>query len=259
MLKGLYTAYTGMINEQNRMDTLTNNLANVSTVGFKKEGATSQSFDDILTVKIKDQSVGLQNVQRLGTNNPGVKIGENYTDYTQGSFRVTDNTYDLALSGDGFFAIEFTNKAGETSTMYTRAGQFTLNKDGYLVNENGDYVLDSQSRRIQLNTLLDSEISSNGTISQNGRAVARIQVMDFEDYNYLEKYGETYYRPVEGAKTTASDAVVNSGYLEMSNVQVVSEMVNLISVTRAYESNQKIIQTYDDSLEIAVSQLGRIQ
>ena len=126
MLKGLYTAYTGMINEQHRMDTMTNNLANASTVGFKKEGATSQSFDDILTVKIKDQSVGLQNVQRIGTNNPGVKIGENYTDYTQGSFRVTDNTYDLALGGEGFFAIEYTNKAGETSTMYTRAGQFTL-------------------------------------------------------------------------------------------------------------------------------------
>ena len=119
MLKGLYTAYTGMINEQNRMDTMTNNLANASTVGFKKEGATSQSFDSILTVKIKDQSIGLQNVQKLGTNNPGVKIGENYTDFGQGSFRITDNTYDLALAGEGFFAIEFTNKAGETSTMYT--------------------------------------------------------------------------------------------------------------------------------------------
>ena len=259
MLKGLYTAYTGMINEQNRMDTLTNNLANVSTVGFKKEGSTSQSFDDILTVKIKDQSVGVKNVQPLGHNNPGVKIGENYTDYTQGSFRITGNTYDLALSGDGFFAVEFTNKAGETSTMYTRAGQFTLNKDGYLVNENGDYVLDTQSRRIKLNTLIDSEIGTDGTITQNGAVVAKIQVTDFEDYNYLEKYGETYYRPVEGAKTTVSDAAVNSGYLEMSNVQVVSEMVNLISVTRAYESNQKIIQTYDNSLEIAVSQLGRIQ
>lgn len=258
MLKGLYTAYTGMINEQHRMDTMTNNLANVSTVGFKKEGATSQSFDDILTLKIKDQSVGLSNVQRIGTNNPGVKIGENYTDYTQGSFRVTENTYDLALGGEGFFAIEFTNKAGETSTMYTRAGQFTLNRDGYLVNENGDYVLDTQNRRIQLNTLLDSEISSNGTITQNGTAVARIQVTDFEDYNYLEKYGETYYRPVEGAQTTVSDATVNSGYLEMANVQVVSEMVNLIAITRAYESNQKIIQTYDSSLEIAVTQLGKI-
>ncbi len=259
MLKGLYTAYTGMVNEQNRMDILTNNLANASTVGFKKEGSTSQSFDSILTVKIKDQSVGLQNVQKLGTNNPGVKIGENYTDFTQGSFRVTDNTYDLALAGDGFFTIEFTNKAGETSTMYTRNGQFTLNREGYLVTQDGDYVLDTQNRRIQLNTLLDSEIGSDGTITQAGRAVARIQVTDFEDYNYLEKYGETYYRLVEGAKTTQADADVKSGYLEMANVQVVSEMVNLISITRAYESNQKIIQAYDDTLETAVTQLGRIQ
>ena len=259
MLKGLYTAYTGMINEQHRMDTMTNNLANASTVGFKKEGATSQSFDDILTVKIKDQSVGLQNVQRIGTNNPGVKIGENHTDYTQGSFRVTDNTYDLALGGEGFFAIEYTNKAGETSTMYTRAGQFTLNRDGYLVNENGDYVLGTQNQRIRLNTLQDSEISSNGTITQNGVEVARIQVTDFEDYNYLEKFGETYYRPVEGARTVQTGATVNSGYLEMSNVQVVSEMVNLIAITRAYESNQKIIQTYDDTLDVAVNQLGRVQ
>lgn len=259
MLKGLYTAYTGMINEQNRMDIMTNNLANASTVGFKKEGSTSQSFDSILTLKIKDQSVGLQNVQRLGTNNPGVKIGENYTDFSQGSFRVTDNTYDLALAGEGFFAIEFTNKAGETSTMYTRAGQFTLNKDGYLVTEDGDYVLDTQNRRIQLDTLLDSEIGNDGTIRQNGVTIARIQVTDFEDYNYLEKYGETYYRPVEGAETIQADAEVKSGYLEMSNVQVVSEMVNLISITRAYESNQKIIQTYDDTLEVAVTQLGRVQ
>ena len=259
MLKGLYTAYTGLINEQNRMDILTNNLANASTVGFKKEGSTSQSFDDILTVKIKDASVGVQNVQRTGINNPGVKIGENYTDYSQGSFRVTGNTYDLALSGDGFFVIEYTNKAGETSTKYTRAGQFTLTREGYLVTQDGDYVLDTQNRRIQLNTLLDSEIDSDGNISQNGTRVAQIQVVDFADYDYLEKYGETYFQPVEGAEIINSDAEVNSGYLEMANVQIVSEMVNLINITRAYESNQKIVQTYDSSLEIAVNQLGRVQ
>lgn len=258
MLKGLYTAYTGMLNEQNRMDILTNNLANASTVGFKKEGATSQSFDSVLAVKIKDQSVGAKNVQRIGINHPGVKIGENYTDYTQGSFRITGNTYDLALSGQGFFAVEFTNKTGETSTLYTRAGQFTLNKDGYLVNENGDYVLDTQSKRIKLNTLAETAIASDGTIEQNGIPVAKIQVADFEDYNYLEKYGETYYKPVQGAKLTQSDAEVKSGYLEMANVQAVSEMVNLISITRAYESNQKIIQTYDNTLEIAATQLGRV-
>lgn len=258
MLKGLYTAYTGMLNEQNRMDILTNNLANASTVGFKKEGATSQSFDSVLAVKIKDQSVGAKNVQRIGINHPGVKIGENYTDHTQGSFRITGNTYDLALSGQGFFAVEFTNKTGETSTLYTRAGQFTLNKDGYLVNENGDYVLDTQSKRIKLNTLAETAIASDGTIEQNGIPVAKIQVADFENYNYLEKYGETYYKPVQGAKLTQSDAEVKSGYLEMANVQVVSEMVNLISITRAYESNQKIIQTYDNTLEIAATQLGRV-
>ena len=258
MLKGLYTAYTGMINEQHRLDTLTNNLANASTVGYKKEGATSECFEEVLAVKIRDASEEYLVSKRIGRNNPGVKIGENYTDYTQGSFRITDNTYDLALSGDGFFAIEFTNKAGETSTMYTRAGQFTLTRDGYLVTEDGDYVLDVQSRRIRVNTLLDSQISKDGTISQNGVPVARIGLTDFEDYDYLEKYGETYYRPVEGARTTQANATINSGYLEMANVQIVSEMVNLIAITRAYESNQKIIQTYDSSLEIAASQLGRV-
>lgn len=200
MVKGLYTAYTGMVNEQNRMDIMTNNLANASTVGYKKEGSTSQSFNDVLTVKIKDQSVGMRNVQRIGIKNPGVKIGENYTDYTQGSFRITDNTYDLALAGDGFFAIEFTNKAGETDTKYTRAGQFTLNKDGYLVTEEGDYVLDTQNRRIRLNTLLDSKITDDGTIYQNDQAVARIQVTDFEDYDYLENMERPIISPLKGPK-----------------------------------------------------------
>lgn len=259
MVKGLYTAYTGMLNEQNRMDIMTNNLANASTVGYKKEGSTSQSFDDVLTVKIKDQSVGMRNAQKIGIKNPGVKIGENYTDYSQGSFRITGNTYDLALSGEGFFAIEFTNKAGETDTKYTRAGQFTLNKDGYLVTEEGDYVLDTQNRRIRLNTLIDSSITDDGTIYQNDQAVAKIQVTDFADYDYLEKYGETYYQPIQGAQTIASNAQVKSGYLEMANVQIVSEMVNLISITRAYESNQKVVQTIDDTLDVAVNQIGRIQ
>ena len=258
MLKGLYTAHTGLLNEQNRMDILTNNLANASTIGFKKEGSTSEAFKDIFAYKLKDSSVGLRNAQRIGIGNPGVKIGENYTDYTQGSYRITDNTYDLALSGDGFFAVEFANKAGETSTKYTRAGNFTLNQQGDLVTKDGDFVLDTNNRHIRLNTLIDAEISDNGAISQNGTVVARIQIADFSDYNYLEKFAETYYQPVEGAELTNSSATVESGVLEMSNVQTVSEMVNLISITRAYESNQKIMQTYDQSLEIAVNQLGKL-
>ncbi len=259
MLKGLYTVHTGLRNEQNRMDILTNNLANASTVGFKKEGATSQSFGDVLACKLKDTSVGLNNIQRIGVNNPGVKIGENYTDYGQGSFRVTNNTYDLALAGDGFFAVEYTNTAGETSIKYTRAGNFTLDVEGYLVTKDGHYVLDNNDQKIQLNTLTDTRIDGTGLIFQDGREVAKIQIADFDDYNYLEKYGDTYFQPVDGATKIDGSAVIKSGCLEMSNVQVVSEMVNMISVTRAYETNQKVMQTYDASLEIAVNQLGKIK
>ena len=137
MLKGLYTAYTGMINEQHRMDVMTNNLANADTNGYKKEGATSQAFDSMLAYKIKDLSEAgnlpklisktkavdanevnneanpdyLENrVTRVGMN-MGVKIGENYVDYSEGPIKETGNTFDLAISDRGFFAIEYTNKA----------------------------------------------------------------------------------------------------------------------------------------------------
>ncbi len=257
MVKGLYTAYTGLINEQNRMDVLTNNLANADTTGYKKEGATSQSFNDVLAYKIKDTSESPNIPRNLGIINMGVKIGENYTDYSQGPFRVTDNQYDFALSGDGFFNIQFTNKAGETSTKYTRDGSFTLNKEGYLVTKDGDYVLGTNGR-IKLDPLHEISVDSLGNIAQNNRNVAKLRITDFEDYNYIEHYGENYYQPVDGAKTKEADAIVHSGYLETSNVQVVQEMVEMIKTSRAYESNQKMIQTFDSTLEIASNQLGKI-
>ena len=256
MVKGLFTAYTGMINEQHRMDVLTNNLANASTVGYKKEGATSQAFDEVLAVKIKG-TTDPGKVKSLGNISLGVKIGENYTDYSQGSLRETNNSYDMAIAGDGFFAVEFKSKAGQTSTKYTRDGSFTLNKDGYLVTQDGDYVL-GKNGRIKLDTMNTSVIDKNGNIYQNNTLVATLDITDFEDYNYLEKYGENYYQPVEGAKEKNGEYQVIAGYLEMSNIKVVSEMVEMISVSRAYETNQKLIQTYDSTLEIAANQIGKI-
>lgn len=257
MVKGLYTAYTGLINEQNRMDVLTNNLANSATTGFKKEGATSQSFDSVLAYKIKDSSE-LVDAKYIGKASLGVKIGENYTDYSQGSFKVTGNTYDLALSGNGFFAVAFTNKAGETSTKYTRDGSFTVNANGYLVTKDGDYVLNTSGNPIKLDPLKTTTVDEFGNIYQDGNRVSTLQITDFNDYNYLEHYGENYYQPVEGATTKRADAKVYEGYLETSNVQVVSAMVDMISVTRAYESNQKLMQTIDGTLEIAANQIGKL-
>ena len=257
MVKGLYTAYTGMLNQQNKMDVISNNLANAAVTGYKKEGSTSQSFDTVLAYKIRDRSIGVQ-TQRIGSMNLGVKIGENYTDYGQGPFKNTDNTYDLAISGNGFFCVQFTNKAGVTSTKYTRDGSFTLNVNGYLVTKDGDYVLDNNGNRIRLDPLSTSSIDENGNIFQNDRAVARIGLRDFEDYNYLEHYGENYYQPVNGYRFKNADGQIIEGYLEASNVQVVQEMVEMISVTRTYESNQKVIQTIDSTLDKAVNQLGSV-
>lgn len=257
MDKGLYTSSFGMINEQRRVDVLANNLANATTTGFKAEGATSESFKDVLAYKIKDTSeYGL--ARRLGNMSPGVKIGETYTDFSEGAFHVTDNDYDMCISGNGFFTIEFTNKAGETSTMYTRAGDFILNPKGELVNRNGDYVLDVNGKHIKADPLKDMVMDINGVMYQDGVEIAQIKITDFEDYNYLEKYGETYYQTVDGAQEIDPTAEVYNGMLESSNVQVAKEMVALISYQRAYETNQKMIQAHDETLQVAVNDLGKV-
>lgn len=288
MLKGLYMAYTGMINEQHRMDVLTNNLANATTNGFKKEGTTSEAFDRVLAYKIKDLSEPANLPRPMATNRPideaeannplnetymdrrisktglnlGVKIGENYVDYSEGPIKETGNVLDLALSDRGFFAVEYTNKAGETSVKYTRDGNFTMNAQGYLTTQDGDFLLDEDGRRIQVDPALTVSINSHGDVFQEGDVVATIGVTDFEDYNYLERFGENFFQPVEGAteldrETAAEEFGINTeihaGYLEMSNISVVTEMVNMITVQRQYESNQKVITTYDDTLEQAVT------
>ena len=258
MLKGLYTAYTGMLNEQHRMDVMTNNLANSNTNGFKKEGATSQSFDSVLAYKIKDASEPGNLPKKIGKMSLGVKTGENYVDYSEGPMKETGNTLDLALTKRGFFAIEFTNKAGQTSTKYTRDGNFTMTAQGYLVTQDGDYVLDDGGRRIRLDTNLDIGIDRFGNIYQDGTLAATIGVTDFEDYNYLERYGENYFEPVNGAQETEPESEVLQGYLELANLSVVTEMVNMITIQRQYESNQKVITTYDSTLDYAVNQMGRI-
>ncbi|GFI23126.1 flagellar basal-body rod protein FlgG [Lachnospiraceae bacterium] len=250
MLRGLYTAYTGMRNEQYRMDIMSNNLANADTTGFKKEGSTSQAYAEVMAVKIKDVSENPNTPKRLGNMSLGVKIGETFTDFSQGSLRDTGNTYDIAIGGSGFFNIEFTNKSGETSTKYTRDGGFTITKDGYLVTKDGDYVL-GENGRIQLSTTAGTTVfDRSGNIFQDDRLVATLKITDFEDTNYLTHYGETMWDAKEGAvEQEAEDAQIYQGYLEMSNASVVKEMVNMITISRHYESNQKMLTTFDESLE----------
>lgn len=266
MVKGLYTAYTGMVNEQKRLDTLSNNLANATTNGFKKEGMTSQTFSDELAIKIKDTSYyGLP--KRLGTMSMGVHVGESYTDYSQGSYDETGNDTDFALDGEGFFAVSFTDKAGNTSVKYTRDGAFTINTQGYLVTKDGDYVLNAngatnsdpgQANFIRLDPNLKVTVDELGNVYQNDQVVTRLGVVDVADYDYIEHYGENMYQLVEGGQVAASDAKINQGFIEMSNVNVVNEMVDMITIARAFQAGQKVVNAVDETLDKAVNQVGKV-
>ena len=224
MVRGLYTAYTGMANEQKRLDIISNNLANSATVGYKEENVTSKSFKDFMITKIRDGSEAYVD-REIGVMNPGVKIGETYMNWDQGSLRETDNTYDMAIQGNGFFAIK-------------------------VVDKNGDVQVPVDAT--------DVAIKLNGAVYANGEQVDTITLTDFEDYNYLDLYGDNMYNAVDGATTKSSTATILQGFTEQSNVNVVDEMVSMITITRAYEAGQKMIKTQDSLLEQAVSSVGKV-
>lgn len=257
MVRGLYTAYTGMVNQQRRLDTITNNLANATTTGYKKEGMTSRSFDEVLTYRVKDLTTPAY-ATNIGSMSLGVKIGETYTDFTQGSYRETGNTYDIAIEGNGFFSILFTDKKGVESVKYTRDGSFTTDAEGYLRTKDGDFVL-GEGGIIQIpENTAKVGINELGEVFADGEYVDTLAVTDFEDYNYLSKYGENMYDLVEGGTEIESTGIVRQGYLEASNINVVKEMVEMINISRAYESNQKLIQTMDDMMDKSVNRVGKV-
>lgn len=267
MVKGLYTAHTGMVNEMRRLDILSNNLANADTTAYKKEGTTSRTFADEMSIRMKDSSYFGQ-PKKLGEITYGVHLGQVYTDYSTGSFKVTDNTTDFALDGKGFFAVAFTDKQGNTSVKYTRDGAFTVNTDGYLVTKDGDYVLNATGARngdpnqqnfIHVDPNAAITVDKMGYISQNDQIVGTLGIVDVDNYDYLEKYGENMYNLLDGGNRIASDAKIEQGVLETSNVNVINEMVNMITIQRAYEAGQKVITSIDSTLDRAVNSVGKVQ
>ena len=266
MVKGLYTAHTGMVNEMKRLDILANNLANANTTAYKKEGTTSRTSAAEMAIRVKDtSSYGLN--RQIGEITYGVHLGQVYTDYSSGSFRVTDNSTDFAIDGNGFFAVAFTDKQGNTSVKYTRDGSFTVNVDGYLVTKDGDYVLNATGAmngdanpenfiRVDPNQRID--VNELGYIFQNDEIVGTLGMTDFDNYDYIEKYGENLYNLLEGGNRIGTNAKVMQGVLESSNVNVINEMVNMITIQRAYEAGQKVITSVDSTLEKAANNVGRV-
>lgn len=256
MVRGLFTGWTGMYTEQKRLDIISNNIANAATTGFKADNVTNQSFEHLLTIKTKDASE-MFNDRPIGSMSLGVKVGEVYTDYSNGSLKETSNTFDLALSGKGFFTVAVTDANGNESIKYTRDGSFTMTKDGYIVDSQGNRLV-SESGELQISVDAGNVvIASDGSVYVDEQYVDKILITDFVNYDYLEKFADNMYQTVDGYEEMESNAMIVQGYLEQSNVNVISEMVEMINITRAYEANQKVIQTMDTSLEQVVN-LGKV-
>ncbi len=262
MIRGLYTAATGMNSMQHQIDVTSNNIANVNTMGFKQDRA---EFQDLMYETLNFTAGQTSEI----TTNPtgmdvglGVRVSGIQKNFLQGDLKLTANTLDLAIEGNGFFQITTPN--GETA--YTRNGAFKLDAEGNIVNGNG-YLLNPQ---ITIpNNLINLTIANDGTVTAEDPAtgavtnLGQITIVDFVNPAGLTPKGESLFavseasgEPIEGNPAEEQFGRIRQGMIELSNVKLVNEMVDLITAQRAYEANSKAITTTDSMLD-TVNRLKR--
>ncbi len=258
-----------MTAQMHRMDAISNNLANVDLTGYKRDESISKAFPQMLIRRMNDDGVynfpfgSAETAPVVGAVGTGVEYNESFTVFSQGAMKETGNDFDLALDGKGFFVID--TPRGE---RYTRNGTFLLTKEGILTNKQGEPVMGENGIiRIKKNNFVVDErgqVWQNGTFDgdperlvsmqenewENLELVDTLRVVDFRRDRYLKKEGDSLYSSPEETGGSAqvalgSETKVIQGFLEGSNVNSVTEMVRMIEVNRAYEANQKAIQTHD--------------
>lgn len=263
MVRSLWTAASGMIAQQNNVDTIANNLANVNTTGYKTEVAEFKSllYQDIQT---KTTSANGERKPVSAQVGLGVRNSSVTSRFTQGNFYDSTNDLAFAVSGDGFFGI----KGEDGNTYYTRNGDFHLakyDKGLALTTSDGNVVLDTTGKAIVLDEKIVSSkltVSGDGELcypdeSNNAKSMGiTIGLWQFNNPSGLEKIGDSSYAESAASGAPMNEATANGlmkselrqGYLEGSNVQVVDEMVNMIVAQRAYELNSKAIQATDEMM-----------
>jgi len=237
MTNGIEILANAAISQIGRLDCVTHNIANVNTPGFKAE-----RFHFLEAISEKMSKEG-RPAQRTATS----------VNYSRGIIQKTGNVLDLAIDGKGFFAIQ--TKAG---VAYTKDGRFTLNKNGELVTQAGDYVL-GRGGKITIGGN-DIQISKEGVISVDGDEVDALKIENFRELSALVKINTGLYRNPDnlaGAKKE-ENVYVQSGYLELSNVQAIREMVEMINIQRTFESYQKAIQTISEQDRSSTTRIGRL-
>jgi flagellar basal-body rod protein FlgG len=257
MMRALYTAATGMIAQQYNIDTISNNLANVNTTGFRGNMA---HFQDLIyqNLRAPGTPVGPSVVPAGQDVGLGVKVGASEKTFTQGVLQQTSNPLDLAIEGDGFFQV--TQPDG--TAAYTRDGSFKRDANGSIVTADG-YFLSPQITVPANATAV--QVGADGVVTalipgqQQPQQIGQIQLVRFTNPAGLSPKGQNLFvqTGASGAPTLSQPGLngtgtLQAGYLEQSNVAVVNEMVNLITAQRAYEANSKAISTADQMLATAV-------
>jgi flagellar basal-body rod protein FlgG len=256
LIRAMHSAASGMIAQQNNVDVLANNLANVNTTGFRKSRA---EFEDLIYQTYRTAGGTVGDNQRLPT---GLQIGEGVrtvattTMHQQGSLIQTGNKLDVAIAGDGFFQI--TQPGG--SIAYTRSGDFKEDADGRLVTVDGYLVepaVTIPTNATAVTISATGQISVNTPDSTASQEIGQLQLANFVNPAGLHAIGKTMFVPTDasGQPIIANPGqeglgTLEQGFLETSNVEVVNEMIDLIASQRAYEVNQKVITTSDEMLQV---------
>ncbi len=279
MVRGLYTGASGMMVSMKELNSVANNLANVNTDAYKRETSVTKAFPEMLIRSINNDGVvtfplGSYDlapiVGKLGT---GVEYNESFIRFEQGSLEVTENEFDFAMEGEGFFTV-----MTDEGEKYTRNGNFNISSQGFLVDKHGNKVL-GEKGAIQIgrnnfqvddegNIYVNSDITPDEFTSKAGNEwkgmirLDRLKLVDFPEKRHATKEGYNNFTEGDfsGKAQILSDAdrpKVLQGHLEKSNVNPVIEMTRMIEIQRLYEANQKSIQTQDETLGKAVNQVGR--
>jgi flagellar basal-body rod protein FlgG len=263
MIRGIYTAVTGLISQEAKQDVISNNLANANTIGYKKDNLITKKFDDVL-IQNYDKVVNGVNVRNvIGSLSMGSKIDETYVNFEQGVLETTSKDTDFALQGRGFFVVARDNGVN-SENYYTRDGHFHVNSYGFLVNNNGDRVLGrniTTGEMEPINVVRDGKAATlksdeSGNISLNDVPSYEMYIVDVEDYSSLKKIEDNLYSTQNTIE--AENIKVQQSSLEKSNIDIMTEMADMMMTMRSFESNQKVVQSLDETLGKAVNEVGRI-
>lgn len=251
MTRGLYAAATGMIHQARRLDTVANNIANINTNGYKKDQVVTRAFRDELLLRLEKGQTAMS--RRIGTINHGVTVENVVTSFRQGALQQTGENTHLALNGPGFFTVITDN--GEQ--RYTRDGEFMLDSLGRLVTADG-WLVAGEMGPVYVGTT-DFSVDSLGYIMVNGEYIDRLQIVNFEDSQALRKAGHNLFINSDPENQVIGfEGEVIQGFIEGSNVDAVSEVIEMMTATRNYESNAQIIRMIDESLDKTVNEIGRV-